>query len=216
MVSTDPTVKNITVNTNKPKEVEEDATDVGGGSVQETQKRKTRKNKKKKFVVGAITKEGGGSTSPGTMTQLAASHLPGAAAPDAGLNSAFTQSGRPYPAAPVRIGGGAKAEAPVKVVLAAPKKAVANVQLAAAKNKTSASQQQKRKTARKIRVSMRGLSRKIHRAKKIHTEAKEATLDQIRAALHKAGLLANKESKAPESMLRQMYADYLMLKNRAL
>jgi len=221
MGGSDPTVKNITILSNTKPQEDSDAM-MGGGIAEEgKEKRKTRKNKKKLLVLGGLTKEGGGSTSPGTMTQLSASHIPGnMPVPDVGVDSSFTQSGRPYapttfgPAGLVRIGG---AEQPVKVVLGAPKKAASKVHLvAAASHKKDADSSSKRKTARKIRVSMKGLSRKIHRAKKIHTTAKTASLDDIRKALYKAGLIAKVESKAPEDVLRQMYTDFLMLKNRAL
>ena len=188
----------------------------------------------KTFKVGVITKEGGGSTSPGTMTQLAASRVPGPAAAAAvqavGVDSALTQRGAPVgggkaaaaspapTAAPV-VGG---AVASVKVVLAAPKKKGKVVLAAAAAPKApvvagaAAAKTRKHKGgARKIKVSMSSLSKKIHRAKTIRHKATEDTIAEVKKALHKAGLI-KADSKAPEPILRQMYADFMTLKNRAL
>ena len=223
-MSSDPNIKQIQIRPEMKGQKEDDVSDhfTGGG---EKAARKTRKKPRKFVVVGTVTKEGGGSTSPGTMTQLSASHIPGNKPMEivAGVNSALTQSGRPYTSSLAAVGGAASAPAaspaqqPVKVVLDAPKKQASKVHLSAASSHKKGPQKSvNRKTARKIRVCMRGLSKKIHRAKKICSSASSATPQQIREVLHKAGLIAKADSKAPEEMLRQMYADYLMLKNRAL
>lgn len=199
----------------------------------------------KTFKIGSITKEGGGSTSPGTMTQLAASRVPGAAAAAAnavGVDSTLTQKG-----APVTGGGSsssAASPAPLKVVLAAAKKKGKVVLAAAAAPKgggaattlaagaTSSSEvkantgggaasasagktRKHRGRARKIKVSMSSLSKKIHRAKTIRTKATDDSIEAIKKNLHKAGLI-KADSKAPDAILRQMYADFLTLKSRAL
>lgn len=192
--------------------------------------------KAKTYRIGTITKEGGGSTSPGTMTQLAASHIPGSvgAATAVGVNSDLTQKGAPVAAAAVGAstggaGGGTIHAKPVKVVLAAPKKAKSKVILAAAAVKpagspakplaamlaTSKHGAKTHKASRKVRISMAGLSRKIHKAKTIRNKASSESLESIKKALHKAGLI-KAESKAPDYILRQMYADFMTLKNRAL
>jgi hypothetical protein len=69
--------------------------------------------------------------------------------------------------------------------------------------------------ARKIKVSMKTLRKKIHRAKTLRTAAEKATVEEIKKELLKAGILKG-DSKAPEGILRQMYADFLTLKARAL
>ena len=99
---------------------------------------------------------------------------------------------------------------PVKVVLAAAKKRdviLAPKALPAAK-KT-------RRAPRSIKVSMAGLSKRMTRAKTIRKDASSLGLPEIKVVLQKAGLI-KAESKAPEAILRQMYADYMMLKDRAL
>jgi hypothetical protein len=99
---------------------------------------------------------------------------------------------------------------PVKVVLAAAKKR--DVILAP---KALPPAKKTRRAHRSIKVSMAGLSRRMTRAKTIRKDASSLGLPEIKAALQKAGLI-KAESKAPETILRQMYADYMMLKDRAL
>ena len=202
-----------------------------GGSGNGTRKQGRKRANHKTFKVGVITKEGGGSTSPGTMTQLTTSHVPGtatavAAAEALGVNSAMTQKGSPLGGVGAGATGGGGAQpastaTSVKVVLAAAKKPKGKVVLAAAaapKPAMVAAAQQRgktRKMARKIKVSMSSLSKKIHRAKTIRHKATKDMIEEIKKVLHKAGLI-KLDSKAPEAILRQMYADFMTLKNRAL
>ena len=179
--------------------------EMGGG-----EKRKTKKAAKK-YDLGHVTKEGGGGTSPGTVTQLVtsrATNAPGTQAP-VGVNSPLTQVGTPV------LAGGKAAATPVKVVLGALKKQNKVVLAAAAKKSAAPASTRKNKVARKVRVSMVSLSRKIGKAKDIRTKASGDKIEEVKKALEKAGLI-KPESKAPETMLRQMYADFMMLKKRAL
>lgn len=180
----DPNIKNITLVSKGEEPVKK------GGS------------RKKKMILPSVTK-GGGGTSPGTMTQLAASHIPGEKRIEpVGMNSDLTKVG-----APLQTAG----KSHVKVVLEAAKKK--KVVLAAAK--PVAAQKTRKRAARKVRMSMAGLSRKINVAKTIKEKASGDKIEEIKSALAKAGLI-KETSKAPEEMLRQMYADYMMLKKRAL
>lgn len=202
----DPNIKQIKLTPTEPQQ---------GGT------RKRAKTPKKKFELPTVSKEGGGSTSPGTMTQLATSHVttPIKTPDPVGVNSPLTQVGtpvvkqsagaKPTPVQPVKQTAGA----PVKVVLGELKKKP-KVVLAAAKAKAPV-QTRKNKAARKVRVSMVSLSRKIHRATDIRKKASEDKIEEIKKALQKAELI-KADSKAPEIMLRQMYADFMMLKKRAL
>jgi hypothetical protein len=118
------------------------------------------------------------------------------------MNSDLTKVG-----APLQTAG----KAHVKVVLEAAKKK--KVVLAAVK--PVAAQKTRKRAARKVRMSMAGLSRKINVAKTIKEKASGDKIEEIKSALAKAGLI-KETSKAPEEMLRQRYADYMMLKKRAL
>ena len=169
---------------------------------------KSRKNQKKggrKTFKIDRDQEGAGSTSPGTLTQLSASHVaasPGAKEP-VGVDAPLTAKGAP-------AGG---AQKPMKVVLAAAKKKE-RVVLAPAKV-TTPGKTRKVSRAKKVRVTISNLSKKIDKAKEIRKTASDSTVDEVKKALHKAGLI-KADSKAPETMLRQMYADYMTLKGRAL
>ena len=189
----DPNIKQIQLVSSGPQE---------GGT-------RKRAKPKKKFEMPSITKTGG-AVSPGTMTQLVSSHVPSAEKPvePVGVNSALTQKVIP----PIQKAGAASN--PVKVVLGEIKKA-SKVVLAAAKGSKPSTHTRKNKAARKVRVSMVALSRKIGKAKDIRTKASGDKIEDVKKALQKAGLI-KAESKAPEIMLRQMYADFMMLKKRAL
>jgi RNA-splicing ligase RtcB len=98
-----------------------------------------------------------------------------------------------------------------KVILAGPKKKVLQSiakAVATAGTKT-------RKIAKKIRMSISSLSNRMTRAHKIRKESKELPIEKIKESLKQANLI-KETTKAPDDILRQMYADYLLLKNRAL
>lgn len=215
------------------------AEELGGG-------KKTRRargggsRKNKKLVLDKEGLEGGG-TSPGTMTQLAASSvgsvniqkvLPAAATVTDG--AARVNSARPavevgLPSLPAQAQA---AGAPVKVVLK-PKKKTARVVLAPPKKgggNANANAVEKvnvhpvapanlsgggKKTRKAIKVSLPGLNKKLTKAKTIRQDAAKTSVEQVKKTLHKAGLI-KMDTKAPESILRQMYADFMVLKNRAL
>jgi hypothetical protein len=125
------------------------------------------------------------------------------------------------------LDGGAKEKKklPVKVILEKTKKAKEKVVLAPAKPKVVKEtpgvlplKKVKTKTmkiARRIKVSLDGLSKRIHRAKTIKKETEKTSVEDIKKKLHQAGLI-KKDSKAPEAILRQMYTDFEQLKHRAL
>ena len=201
----------------------------GGGGAGEMGGEKTRRKGRK----GAQSKtfkvdrhgreeEGGGSTSPGTLVQLMASSNPGDPKLPAavGVDSALTAKGAPLEGGKLKAemeGGKPKVETPVKVVLGAAKKK-GHVILAAAKpaaGAASAAKTRKVSRAKKVRMTISCLGKKIHKAKEIRKAATDSTVDEVKKVLTKAGLI-KADSKAPETMLRQMYADYMTLKGRAL
>lgn len=105
--------------------------------------------------------------------------------------------------------GGAKAKP--KLVLDPSKKHKQLIPSKGAKPKSTAT----RKNGKKIRVSLAGLGKRMTRHKSIQKEAKQVKIEDIKKALVEAKLV-KVDTKAPESMLRQMYADYQTLKNKAL
>lgn len=196
----DPNIKTVKIINKSAEAPAEDVPQEGG--------EKKRATRKKKFIIHSVTvkKEGGGQA-PGTVDQLDSTRVPGSDDTKAvGMPSVLTQSGATVGAIAPSIGGStprvvlAKSRKKSSVILAGPK----HVERAAHK-----------KTAKKVHVNLHGLTRKVHKAKKIENKATETTVADIKSELVKAGLV-KAETKAPESVLRQIYSDLMVLKKRAL
>jgi len=95
-----------------------------------------------------------------------------------------------------------------KVVLHAPKKKKVPITLAMTQSKT-------RKVAKKIRMNISNMSKRMTRANEIRKEAKALNIEKIKAALKSSGLI-KESTKAPDAILRSMYIDFHLLKNKAL
>jgi hypothetical protein len=67
----------------------------------------------------------------------------------------------------------------------------------------------------KVVLGLSNLKKRITRAKKLHKEVKEMPIDKLKDRLIKGGLI-KVNSKAPESVLRQIAADAEVVKNKAL
>ena len=65
--------------------------------------------------------------------------------------------------------------------------------------------------ARKIHLGVKGVTARLLRAKKAKKQAMTAPISQVKAKLESA-CIVKKSSKAPDSMLRTMYADLLITK----
>lgn len=167
-------------------------------------------------------KVGGGSTSAGTIVQLQ-TMTPQSTPQDTPDLTGITPKLATL-ASPVE--GGAKKrvilkEAPKKnqrVTLSVSKHPhiVSHVNLnMPLKNKTSHQRGVTRKVSKKIKFSLKKLSRKLHAAKTIKKHAEEKLLSEIKKILEDAKLI-KVGSKAPEQMIRQIYSDYMMLKHKAL
>ena len=127
-------------------------------------------------------------------------------------------------AAPVVQVGAAKKEVkvildkkkPKKLVLSAPK----NIVKLTSGSSEAVPDVKKRnakthKISRRIRVSVDGLNKRVHRAKTIKKESQKMSIEQLKKGLIAAGLI-KEGSKAPEHILRQMYSDYQVMNQRAL
>jgi hypothetical protein len=118
-------------------------------------------------------------------------------------------------AAPV-LGGGK-----TKVVLKAPTKKINKVILSVSKTpvvKTTnllSNKKTTRKSSKKILFSLKNLRKKLSTAKTIKKHSEEKSLEEIKKILVEAKLIKS-GSKAPESMIRQIYNDYMTLKHKAL
>jgi hypothetical protein len=71
------------------------------------------------------------------------------------------------------------------------------------------------KVSRRIRVSVSALNKRVNRAKTIKKESQVMPIEKLKKELEVAGLI-KAGSKAPETILRQMYTDFQVLKQRAL
>jgi hypothetical protein len=69
----------------------------------------------------------------------------------------------------------------------------------------------KTKKARKIHLRVKGVTSRLSKAKKAKRVAMSAPIGEVRARLEGAGVI-KKGSKAPEAMMRTMYADLLITK----
>jgi hypothetical protein len=202
------------------------ATAIGGG----TRKRKRKATassetmKVGKEAERASTTSQRGGTSPGTSLQIEANRAPGGAEPPpaAFKNSTSTVLAKtttessPSPTPTPTLTGGAKA---VKVILEKKKKQT-RVVLAPTKVRklnppAPVSQAKTRKVAKKIRMSLNGFGKRVTRANTIRIDAKKQKIEDVKKVLVEAKLIKD-TSKAPEGVLRTMYADYMTLKNRAL
>lgn len=165
-----------------------------------------------------------GGTSPGTIVQIQANRTPSSVVPNSSnasnIAKSVTESTPATTAQEETLKGGVQQEhKPVKVVLAAGK-SNKNVVLAPAKVKkvitgTGTGTQKTRKIAKRIRMSIGGLSKRVTRANHIRGESRKQDISAIKKTLVEAKLI-KVETKAPEAILRSMYSDYMMLKNKAL
>lgn len=223
MSTTDPTVKQLVVT---------------GNAAEAFVNKGTRRRGRRSSARASTRKEGQeGGTSPGTIVQLQATRAPGPnvsspnslsqakASNASNLAKSVTNSSPAVVSATAKeqVGGATTTKAPVKVILAAGKKKT-KVVLAPAKVKKlpgtpggppAQSTNKTRKVAKKIRMSLNGFGKRVTRANTIRHDAKKQSIEEVKKTLVDAKLV-KADSKAPESVLRQMYADYMTIKNRAL
>ena len=215
----DPTIKQLTVTGNAAESF------LNKGS---RKRRRSSANKTQRLdgpVQARKQDEQKGGTSPGTIVQIQANKAPDAPAlsPDAvsqakpSNSTALAKTVTNSTPAPATQEGGKKA---VKVILAQGKKKPTRVILSPTKIRKlpgpSGSQAAKtRKVAKKIRMSLNGFGKRVKRANTIRKEATKQPIAEVKKILVSAKLI-KEGSKAPEDILRKMYADYMMLKNRAL
>ena len=186
-------------------------------------------NSARKMMNGVKIMKGGQQTLPGSNPQdasvlkvpavnanLAAGIVsPVTPVPSAPAQSLQTASSLPRPSPPLAAGqtGGAKGKL---TLVPSKKKSRSRVILAPpAANRKSSS---KIRETRKIRVQLSGLKKRLTKAKAIHRDSREKTIQEVRKLLEEAKLVKPaKDGKAvPDSVLRDIYKDYLLLRNRAL
>jgi hypothetical protein len=114
--------------------------------------------------------------------------------------------------APKQIGG------KHSLVLAPAKKKTAKGHLLLAPPAINRNKAHKRTHTRKIRVGLSGMKKRLTRAKHIHRDSQEKSIEDIRKLLEEAKLVrpAKPGKQVPEDVLRNIYKDYLILRNKAL
>lgn len=147
-----------------------------------------------------------GSESPAMRAQLNAGTNPPTVVSQGGLQTSGATG----------QGGGGK-----KVVLAPKKKSRSKVVLTAGQGQGHAAGKKKPAPltqTRKIRVGLSSLKKRLTRARGISKDSKEKSINEIRKVLEEAKLVkpAAEGKKVPESVLRDIYKDYLLLRSKAL
>lgn len=104
-----------------------------------------------------------------------------------------------------------------KLVLAPKKKKTGAILLAPPSHRKLTGTRSTR-SSKKIRVQLSNMKKRITTAKVIHKESKEKSIDEIRRLLEEAKLVkpASSGKKVPDDILRNIYRDYLILRNKAL
>ena len=69
--------------------------------------------------------------------------------------------------------------------------------------------------ARRISLTVANLTHRFTRAKKVRDDSDKKSINLIKNYLVQRGVIQEK-SKAPDSMLRSMYSDFMLLKDQAL
>ncbi len=180
--------------------------------------------------IGGAFQSGGASSGPSSVPAAAAAAVPSpplARVPLPSAGSAGTSVTTPTPAPPSSLAaspapapadqlGGAKKKS---LVLAPPKKQTrkSKVHLAppASKDKKPV---QNLKTTRKIRVHLGGLKKRLCRAKTIKHDSRKKPISEIRRTLEEAKLVkpCTTGKEVPEDVLRTIFHDYMLLRNRVL
>jgi hypothetical protein len=102
-----------------------------------------------------------------------------------------------------------------KLVLAPKKKSKGKIILAPP---THDGKKHKRSHTRKIRLQLSNMKKRFSTAKVIHKDSKEKSIEDIRKLLEEAKLVkpVKEGKKVPDEILRSIYKDYLLLRNKAL
>jgi hypothetical protein len=115
-------------------------------------------------------------------------------------------------------GGGLETKG--KLTLAPPKKKTKSaIHLAPPAQRVAKTHRKGSHQTRKIRVQLSGLKKRMTKAKTIHKDSREKSIAEVRRLLEEAKLVKPQpqgKAPVPESVLRDIYKDYLLLRNRAL
>jgi hypothetical protein len=191
-----------------------------GGGGEKTRQRRTQKQRVAYRVTGKLDEHGEAIEAPVPQQELVPSKGGASQTPVA------PQEIKRISVAPVPSGGSAEPVAApssptTKVLLGGKKPHRVKVLLTKKRHRDEASggakgaEQKVHKPARKIQLGVSAIKKNVTRVKRITRTAKTLPIETIRGELVKAGMI-KETSKAPESVLRQMYADAKTVSSRSL
>ena len=119
----------------------------------------------------------------------------------------------PPPEAPQQSGGQT-----TNLVLKPPKRRETRLLMKAPKGEGIQTSQSSttRKNLKKITLGLRGLTVKIQRASKLHKKVGDMKKEDVKKVLVEKGILKAGKKDPPESLMKQMYSDYLILTSKGL
>lgn len=127
------------------------------------------------------------------------------------LASTRVQQSGPVPPTPVVSGVSPTQPAPIGGGVTLAPKRKSRISLKPKKSLPTAGSKPVTHKARKINFGTKGVTARLMRAKKVKKDSMALPIGQVKSALEKAKVI-KKTSKAPEHMLRNMYADLLITK----
>lgn len=191
-------------------------------AAKESSKTKQKSRKREKLHVKATMM--GAGTHPGTLVQLASTHVPGDDSRAVGVTSDLTEQGAKVGAIAPSVGGGTSVSVgdstsesknpEPKIVLSKTRKK-SKIILAAKPTIKHKENPTKRKTIKKVKMSIKGLTRKMKKAHTIRNDATGKSIEEIKKKLIQMQLV-KPDTTAPEDVLRQIYLDVETMKKRAL
>ncbi len=157
------------------------------------------------------------TNTPNTIfTKIGGDVVPATVSAPATTPPATDSANLPAPSAPAAGGAVAGAGTAAKVVLGGKKQKAMKV-LLTKKNHgpadTPATLQSKKH--RKVTLGIQHLKRRVTKARRLNKITKTLSIDQIRKELLAAKII-KEDSKAPEAILRQMYADAKLITTKSL
>ena len=156
----------------------------------------------------------GGALSPAPVTDLVNKVVPVPLPALPGTGPAFPSAPASSPSTNAQQGGAKK-----KLVLApSSRKVKGKVHLASPSPAHGSHGSRRSKGTRKIRVQLSCMKKRLHRAKTIKSESRQNPIAEVRRILEEAKLIKPKADgkEVPESVLRDIYVDYMHLRNRVL
>lgn len=163
----------------------------------------------------------GGAMAPAPVAAITGTQVSPVQLPALPVEDRVSPSPSPSPSAsqaPAPLANGQQGGAKKKLVLAPSRKAKGKVHLASPSPASGSQASRRSKGTRKIRVQLSCMKKRLHRAKTIKSESRQKPIAEVRRILEEAKLVKPRADgkQVPESVLRDIYSDYMLLRNRVL